>query len=79
MATGIKTTIKQLLDIMFDIYKKKLPIEIKEGTPGDVFGIVGDISRFNKISGFNPKVNLREGLKIMFSWATNKEEYVLGE
>jgi len=69
VGTGIKTTVRELLDIMFEVYGRKVPLEISGITPGDIFGIYADIKLLEKVTGFKPKYELKEGLKAMLDWA----------
>ena len=74
IATGRKTTVKELLGFLLDAHGKRVPIETAEGTPGDTFGIYADISRFKNLTGFGPAVSLEKGLKLMLSWAKEREK-----
>ncbi len=69
IGTGIKTTVRELISLMLKIYGKNIPIEIAEGTPGDIFGIVADTNLFKKTTGFNPSFSLEDGLRRMLNWA----------
>jgi UDP-glucose 4-epimerase len=70
VGTGVKTTVQDLLDLMMRIYGT-VSIEAEGTTPGDIFGIVADIEYFKTVAGFEPRVQLKEGLQEMFRWALN--------
>ncbi len=69
IGTGRKTRVKELLDFLIKLYAKDIPVEIREGTSGDTFGIYSDISRFKEVTGFKPSVSLEEGVRLMLEWA----------
>ena len=43
--------------------------------PGDVFKTYADISKFNDLVGYKPKVAFKEGIKLFIDWY--KSYYVL--
>ena len=71
VGTGIKTTVRSLIENMIEIYCKdgeKIPIQIDPGTPGDQFGIFADITKINNETGWAPATSLNVGLAQMVSW-----------
>jgi UDP-glucose 4-epimerase len=48
------------------------PIEVTEGTPGDQFAMVADISRAHSELGWEPRVTLKEGLEALVGWARGR-------
>jgi UDP-glucose 4-epimerase len=66
VGTGRKTTVRELVDLILETTGKlDFPVEQGEGTPGDSFGSVADISYVTKKLGWEPRVSLRKGLKAM--------------
>lgn len=65
LATGIKTTVDTLLNNLKELLPYDVSIEIKGNTPGDQFGIYGDIEEIKKALDWNPKYSLELGLKEM--------------
>lgn len=67
VATGIRTSIDSLLIILTKLCDYDITIEIKSNnsTPGDQFGIFGDIGSISKEIGWIPKFSLDHGLKKM--------------
>ena len=66
LATGIKTTVAELLQLMKECADQPdYPVEFAGGTPGDQFGLVADISRIGRELGWSPRRDLRAGLKKM--------------
>lgn len=76
IGTGIKTTVRSLIEKMIEIYGtdgKNIPIEIVHGTPGDQFGIFADITKINNETGWAPATSLNVGLAQMVSWIKNSD------
>ncbi|MDO8282172.1 MAG: NAD-dependent epimerase/dehydratase family protein [Thermodesulfovibrionia bacterium] len=69
VGTGIKTTVRDLLKIMLEIYSKDVPIVQDGSTMGDINGITADIDQFRNVAGFVPEIQLKEGLHRMIQWA----------
>lgn len=69
IATGVKTTVEDLICIISKLLPFKVSVEYSGSTPGDQFGIYGDFSKASRILGWKPKVKLEEGLRIMAEWA----------
>lgn len=64
IATGTKTTIDIILNMMKQILKSNKEIVISEGTPGDQFGIYADVTKLKEIYPKN-LINFEKGLKQM--------------
>lgn len=69
IGTGIKTTVKQLLEKMMKISGMTKEIVVETGTPGDQKGIYADISLAESQLGFQCRYSLDEGLAKMIDWA----------
>lgn len=68
IGSSIKTPVKELLEIMLEVYGKddfKKWVIVKGSTPGDIKGCVADISRLKKALGWKPKFGLQEGITKM--------------
>jgi UDP-glucose 4-epimerase len=70
VGTGVKITVKELLEKMMAISEMGKQIVIEKGTPGDQKGIYADISLAESQLGFHCRYNLDEGLSKMIDWAT---------
>jgi UDP-glucose 4-epimerase len=68
-ATNRKTTCEQLIGML----QKELPFEVtveyKGKTQGDQFGIFCSYEKIYNALGWEPRVKLEDGLKIMVDWA----------
>jgi UDP-glucose 4-epimerase len=69
VATGVRTTVEQLLEKLIRLSGIKKRIVFAEGTPGDQRGIYADMSLLKKTFDFQCRVPLDEGLEKMIAWA----------
>jgi len=69
VGTGVKTTVKELLEKMMAISDMEKQIVIEKGTPGDQKGIYADISLAKSQLGFKCRYSLDAGLRKMIDWA----------
>jgi len=66
VATGVKTKVDGLIEALRKSFgKPDYPVEYKEGTPGDQFGVVGDNSLIKKELKWTPRTKLKIGLEKM--------------
>ena len=63
VATGIRTEVGELLEIIKSHFVQLIPIEYTEPTPGDQFGIYADVSRLEEWTGYKPIFNPERGIK----------------
>src|SRR3989338_3127206 len=69
IADGVEISLRRLLRLILKVNHSKLrPIYNPETTINPVKRRLADISKANKILGFNPKVSLEEGLKKLSDW-----------
>lgn len=69
LSSGIKTTVGDLLGILKKEFGcKDYPIEYKNNTPGDQFGVVANITHITKEIGWVPETDIRIGLNRMVSF-----------
>lgn len=71
IATGKKTFVWELLDMIIQAFRyepEQYPIVFAEGTPGDQHGIYGDYTKIKKDIGWEPKVNVSDGIRRMANW-----------
>jgi UDP-glucose 4-epimerase len=68
VATGVRTTVEELIAVV----QKKLPFEVSieysGSTPGDQFGIYGNCSKSKKELNWYSEVNLDIGIEKMVDW-----------
>ncbi|MEJ7710755.1 MAG: SDR family oxidoreductase [Pyrinomonadaceae bacterium] len=69
VANGQRTTLNELLETLKEItLQHGVQAEYKENRAGDVRHSLADITRAQKMLGYNPKVNLKEGLLHTVNW-----------
>ena len=59
---GRETTVKELLDMINNLFDNKLEIKEIEGYPGDQFGNSGNSNKLKEL-GWKPQIKLEEGIK----------------
>jgi UDP-glucose 4-epimerase len=63
LASGSKTTVQDIVDSLVAIFgHSDYPIEIKDGTPGDQFGIVCNTGLIEETFGWRAQISIHEGL-----------------
>lgn len=67
--TGNVTTVSELAHMILDIFDVDVPVQYMPERPGDIKDSCSDISKARKMLGFEPKVQLRDGL---MEFARNK-------
>lgn len=80
VCTGIKTHVWELLDGIVAAFGKPVgayPITFGEGTPKDQFGVYGDNSLLTNDLGWQPKISLQSGLKLMAEWVKKLDSSLL--
>lgn len=69
VANGEQTSLNQLLDALKRITgKTEVEAEYHEPRVGDVLHSLADISRARELLGYEPKVDLEEGLRLTLDW-----------
>lgn len=69
VASGVKTTVAQVLNSIEHQFDNTLEIEIKGGTKGDQFGIYADNTKAKEVLHCEPQVDFKKGFELMFNWA----------
>lgn len=73
-ATNRKTTCEQLVELIRSNLPFDITVKYKGSTKGDQFGIYCSYEKIYNALGWEPKVSLEEGLKIMVDWAMNLQK-----
>ena len=73
VGTGVRTTVKELLEQMINISGIEKQIIIEACTPGDQKGIYADTSAALSDIGFKAGYNVEKGLDRMIRWAKNND------
>ncbi len=69
IGTGVRTTVRQLIDHLLSISGIEGKVSVLDGTPGDQRGIYADIYLARREIGFIPGYDLQTGLERMIVWA----------
>ena len=69
VANGERISLNELLKEVKDLTgKNDVSVEYRPARPGDVKHSLADISRARELLGFEPRVGLREGLRLTIDW-----------
>lgn len=63
IACGVRTSLNQLLSYIGELAGKRFDPDYRPARPGDVRDSLADVSAAHKLLGYEPSVDLREGLK----------------
>ncbi len=72
IATGIKTTVGEIIDKLLTFGGEKVTVEYAGETSGDIHGIYADIGNMESILGINNPILIEEGLLGMVNWAKSQ-------
>jgi len=79
VGTGRVITIWDIADILLKLYDNKLkPVIVNKYRAGDIRHCYADISKIRKL-GFEPKVDLTEGMADLVTWGREVEAEDRGE
>jgi UDP-glucuronate 4-epimerase len=62
------TSLKELIDLIEEALDKKANIETIDPQPGDVSMTYADVTKARRMLGYEPKVNMKEGIKRFVEW-----------
>jgi UDP-N-acetylglucosamine 4-epimerase len=68
IAAGERTSLNQLFEMLKEIGGSDLAPKYGPERKGDVKHSLADISKAKNLIGYNPSVNVKQGLKIAFEW-----------
>ncbi|WP_055105997.1 GDP-mannose 4,6-dehydratase [Paenibacillus ihumii] len=69
--------LRQLIQLLENGLSKKANIEILDEQPGDVPITYSDITKLNKLSGFEPKTSIESGVESFLKWYVDNRELLL--
>jgi UDP-glucose 4-epimerase len=73
VCTGVRTTVKEVIyKISKSFNYDNYPFELQNGTPRDQFGIYGSYGKINKLLGWSPNYDLKNGLSKMVDFLLKK-------
>lgn len=68
LASGKGATIIEVAEIIQRIQNRKNAVHIEDNRTGEVVKYVADISLAKKLLGFNPKINIEDGIRKAIAW-----------
>lgn len=68
VACGQRTTLNQIIQLLNELTGQNLPAHYSPPRPGDVRHSQADITRARQLLGYEPKIDLREGLRRTLEW-----------
>lgn len=77
VGTGIRTSIKELAEIVLDIAESDLQIQYEPAGQTFVKNRIGCPKKARQQIGFDASISLREGLKALIDWRNSHKEQVL--
>src|SRR5262249_32744391 len=73
IGTGVATTVNQMAKLLTDGLGKNIPGEITaQYREGDIRHCVADISKAKKLLGYQPKIDLQDGLRELLAWVSQQ-------
>lgn len=72
IAFGERTTLNQIIKLLNEITHQNLPAHYAPERPGDVRHSHADLTLARRLLGYNPAVDLREGLRRTLEWYRSK-------
>ena len=73
-ACGAQTSVNDLAKMIMETLDTSVPINYAPPRPGDVKNSLADISKAERLLGYEPTVPFREGLQRAIEWYSNKEK-----
>jgi UDP-glucose 4-epimerase len=73
VGTGVETSLLELARLLFEAGGTKVPILHEPPSAGDVPRNVSDISKARRLLGYDPQVELREGLASTLAWFRDRQ------
>ncbi len=68
VAVGDRTGLLEMYEILRNIAEKDIPPAFREPRAGDIRDSLADISKAEKLLGYQPAIRIKEGLEITFKW-----------
>ena len=70
LASGKASTVREVARILMELEGRELPLDQpNKFRPGDVRHCTADLTRSRQLLGYEPKVNLRDGLAELHAWS----------
>ena len=76
IGTGIETSVNKLVEILSEVFGKKIEPIYADERPGEVKRIALDGTFAKEVLGFVPQYSLYEGIKKTVEWFKTQKEYL---
>ncbi len=70
------TSLRELLTLIAEMQGKKVEIRWNDWRVGDQRYFVSDASRFKQLTGWSPKVSLKEGVQRLYAWLSDARQTI---
>lgn len=73
---GINNTLSliELISLLENLTDKKLTYEFSDWRPGDQKIYISDINKIKNDTGWEPKINIKDGIKTLINWVSNNDQ-----
>ena len=68
VATGVETSIADVAGLVKDVVGSTNEVRFEERRPGEVYRSRADIGKARRVLGFDPQIDLREGIRLTSEW-----------
>ncbi|RYD86817.1 MAG: LPS biosynthesis protein WbpP, partial [Sphingobacteriales bacterium] len=76
VAVGDRTSLLQMYNILKEKAGSDIVPEHGPDRAGDIRDSLADISKAQKLLGYNPKIRIEEGLKRTYEWFRDNQEFI---
>ncbi|MXI17174.1 LPS biosynthesis protein WbpP, partial [Escherichia coli] len=76
IAAGDRTSLVQMYDILREEAGSDLAPKFGPDRPGDIRDSLADISKANRLLGYQPQVRIREGLRQTLEWFKANQGFI---
>ncbi len=75
-AVGGRISLNELYNYLQQVSGIKIPANYVDPRPGDIRDSHADISQAKTLLGYNPKIEVKEGLEILFKWYKENKSFL---
>lgn len=68
VAGGSSVALSEVIALVEELAGSEVPVDRKPAAPGDVYRTGGSIERIHELLGWEPKIELRDGLRAQLAW-----------
>jgi UDP-N-acetylglucosamine/UDP-N-acetylgalactosamine 4-epimerase len=79
VAVGERASVNEMFSIIKDLAGSQLMPEHRAPRAGDVRDSLADISKIKNLLGYDPSVNLKQGIKITYDWFNDSKDFINAE